>query len=241
MCTVVCRWDPADSHPVQLLAVRDERRTRAFDLPGRWWPEHPGLIGGRDRQAGGTWCASVVGTATTAVVLNRPERREAAAGAASRGVLPLLAATSGAHWIDEIDVTGMAGFNVVLAQPNRLHWWSFDGETRHDFALDPGVHVFKPNGLVATTDERLLGGRARLDDQPDAATDAGWGDWFAALTVAVPSEDGTGLLVRRRLDDGDHYESVFAQFIAARPGRLRLDYLADPASRGPWTTRLMTG
>jgi hypothetical protein len=241
MCTVVCRWDPADRHPVQLLALRDERRTRAFDPPGSWWPDQLGLVGGRDRQAGGTWCASAVATGTTAVVLNRPERRVAADGAPSRGILPLLAAAAGARWSDQVALDGMAGFNLVLAQPDRLLWWSFDGETMHDFALDPGVYLFKPHGLVPTViDEHLRGGRARLDDQPDASTDTVWGDWFAALRAATPSDDGTGLLVRRRLDDGDYYETVFAQFILARPGQLRLDYLSDPASLGRWTTQLVT-
>jgi hypothetical protein len=241
MCTVVCRWDPADRHPVQLLALRDERRTRAFDAPGSWWPEHPGLVGGRDRQAGGTWCASAIDTGTTAVVLNRPERRDAAEGAPSRGVLPLLAATSADRWIDRVTVDGMASFNLVLARPERLQWWSFDGASLTGHVLAPGSYVFKPAGLVPVVDdERLLVGRARLDVQPDASPDAVWGGWFAALQAGRPSDDGTGLLVRRQLDDGDYYETVFAQFIAAEPGRLRLDYLTDPARPGAWTTQIMT-
>jgi hypothetical protein len=241
MCTVVCRWEPADRHPVQLLALRDERRSRAFDPPDNWWPEQPGLIGGRDRQAGGTWCASAIATGTTAVVLNRPERRVAADGAPSRGVLPLLAATSGDHWVDEVAIDGMAGFNLVLAQADRLQWWSFDGLTLTVHSLEPGVYIFKPAGLVPTVvDEQLRDGRARVGDDPNASTAAAWGDWFTALRSARPSDDGTGLLVRRRLDDGDYYETVFAQFIAARPGQLRLDYLSDPAHDGQWTTQALT-
>ena len=53
----------------------------------------PDVIGGRDRTAGGTWCASRVDTGVTALVLNRGQKRLASPGAASRGILPLLAAS----------------------------------------------------------------------------------------------------------------------------------------------------
>ena len=69
MCTVVVRWSPGQ--PTQILALRDELTSRDFDDPGRWWPETPDVVGGRDRAAGGTWCASRVSTGTTALVLNR--------------------------------------------------------------------------------------------------------------------------------------------------------------------------
>jgi hypothetical protein len=237
VCTVVCRWQPADAYPVQLLAVRDERRSRAFDPPGPWWPDQPQVIGGRDRQAGGSWCTSDRATGTTGVVLNRPERREAAPGAPSRGVLPLLAVTHGARWLEHIELDGMAGFNLVLAEPAGLRWWSFDGERLTAFDLAPGTHQFKPNGIVSEPlDARLISGRARLAD-PDAPVGTAWADWLDALRATSPSADGTGLLVQRKLDDGDFYESVFAQFIAARPSSLRLDYLIAPLTSPDWLTR----
>src|SRR4051794_41760183 len=98
MCTVVCRWLPDE--PVQILAVRDELISRDFDLPDEWWPAQPGVIGGRDQQAGGSWCVSDLASGVTALVLNRIERRT---GAPSRGVLPFAA------------VSGRA------ARPDRLH------------------------------------------------------------------------------------------------------------------------
>ena len=70
MCTVVVRSAPNDAVPVQILALRDEFVSRSFDLPGMWWDEHPGVIGGRDQRAGGTWCVSHVPSGVTAVVLN---------------------------------------------------------------------------------------------------------------------------------------------------------------------------
>jgi hypothetical protein len=45
-------------------------------------------------------------------------------------------------------------------------------------------------------------------------------------------------VVRKQVGD-DSYETVFAQFIAAAPGTLRLDYLPYPATGATvgWTTQ----
>lgn len=237
MCTVVCRWQPDDAIAVQLLALRDEYRRRAFDPPDAWWPDTPTVIGGRDRQAGGTWCASDFATGITAVVLNRPERRTAAEGAPSRGVLPLLAVKWGPAWTEHIEVDQMASFNLVVVDARQLQWWSFDGENLQSFILEPGTYLFKPRGRITDdVDQRLLTGRAQLE-HPLAPTDAAWADWLAPLREAVPGPDGTGLLVDRVLDDGERYQTVFGQFVAVGGSTLRLDYTRDPAAGGPWTTR----
>src|SRR5438445_6510293 len=104
VCTVVVRWTARQ--PTRILALRDELTAREFDDPDRWWPDRPDVVGGRDRTAGGTWCANRIETGVTAMVLNRAPRRVAAAGAPSRGVLPLLAASHETSWIDHVDVAG---------------------------------------------------------------------------------------------------------------------------------------
>src|SRR3954464_10049375 len=57
VCTVLLRIDPAGAWPLLLLAVRDEYLGRAWDAPGRHWPDRDRLVGGRDRVSGGTWLA----------------------------------------------------------------------------------------------------------------------------------------------------------------------------------------
>jgi uncharacterized protein with NRDE domain len=51
MCTAIL--DLAPGAPALLAGVRDELIDRAWQPPGRYWPDHPGLIGGRDLQAAG--------------------------------------------------------------------------------------------------------------------------------------------------------------------------------------------
>jgi hypothetical protein len=122
---VVVRW--AGGTPTRVLALRDELTGRDFDVPGAWWPEFPDVIGGRDRTAGGTWCATRVPTGVTALVLNRPQKPDAEPGAPSRGILPLLGAAHEEAWLGHVQLDGMASFLLVLAAPDGLVTWDFDG------------------------------------------------------------------------------------------------------------------
>lgn len=73
----------------RVLAVRDEDPGRAWDAPGAWWPEYPGVIGVRDRRAGGAWLAMNPETGRLAVLLNRPPsdgQRHQSHGAPHSGV-----------------------------------------------------------------------------------------------------------------------------------------------------------
>ncbi|MCB9902432.1 MAG: NRDE family protein [Planctomycetes bacterium] len=54
MCFLVLHHRVHQAAPVVLLATRDERYDRAFDLPHRW-EDAPGVFAPRDREAGGTW------------------------------------------------------------------------------------------------------------------------------------------------------------------------------------------
>ncbi|WP_448639314.1 NRDE family protein [Geodermatophilus sp. URMC 63] len=224
MCTVVVRRSAGQ--PVRVLALRDELTTRAFDDPGRWWPGSPDVVAGRDRLAGGTWCASRVGTGATALVLNRPHRREAEPGAASRGVLPLLAVAHGTDWRSHVDLAGMAAFLLVLATPDRLVTWDFDGERLRETAHPEGTVMVTSGGPEDRKTERHLAG-FRTTDPPD-----GW----RRLVQDAPPRDDPGALVVRHEEDGRVFATVFGQLIEAEPGRLRLSWSREPWTARPWHT-----
>ena len=218
MCTVVVRR--SGDGPGEVLAVRDELTGREFDDPGRWWPELPSLVGGRDRVAGGTWCATDVGTGVTALVLNRYHERTAAPGAPSRGVLPLLGVEHGAAWVDHVALTGMAGFLLVLVEPGRLTSWEFDGERLTTTEHPEGTHVFTSGGSEDRKSE-VWHGTFAAAAFPDR--------WRDLVREQEPAPEPEALVVRRERE-GRVYGTVFAETIDARPGRLRLQY-----SRQPWT------
>lgn len=216
MCTVVVRWSPG--RPSQILALRDELTTRAFDDPGRWWPELPDVVGGRDSVAGGTWCASDVRTGATALVLNRPQKRVADAGAPSRGVLPLLAVAHENDWTAHVELAGMASFALVLVTPSTLRTWVYDGVELSVTDAEAGTHMVTSGGVEDGKAERFLPAFAETDDHA----------WRALIQRDAPSPDLTELVVRRERGDLV-YATVFGQLIESEPGRLHLDY-----SRTPW-------
>lgn len=139
MCTVVVQVPETSNGSVRLLAVRDEDPMRAWDPPGAWWPELPGVVGVRDRRAGGAWLATR--EARLSVLLNRAEAAHphlpAASGLLSRGALVL----------DEVTDVGMpdpprtASFNLVATRPGAATVTSWDGESLLQRKLQPGMHM----------------------------------------------------------------------------------------------------
>lgn len=224
MCSVVVRWSRGE--PVRILALRDELVGREFDDPRAWWPDFPGVVGGRDRTAGGTWCATRIDAGVTALVVNRPQKRDADPGAPSRGVLPLLAARYGADWLSHVDTSGMASFGLVLATPERLTTWDFDGTDVVVMEHAEGTTMITSGGEEDRRAARYL----------DSFTEADYPRGWCELVQAEPPSDVPGALVVRHEHEGRVFATVFGQLVEAEPGRLHLEYSRRPWAPEPWTT-----
>jgi hypothetical protein len=221
VCSVVVRW--VRGQPIRILALRDEIVGREFDDPGHWWSGAPTVVGGRDRAAGGTWCASRVDTGTTALVLNRPSKRVAGAGAPSRGVLPLLAVEHGMGWVEGLSLPGMASFALVLGGPDGLIVWDFDGARLTETAFPEGVSMVTSGGPEDSKADRYL----------RAFTEASFPNGWRELVQLRPPSDDPGALVVRREYHGSVFATVFGQLIEQEPGRLDMQFSREPW-RGPW-------
>jgi hypothetical protein len=206
---------------VRVLALRDEVEGRDFDDPGAWWPDQPDVVGGRDRVAGGSWAVTDARTGVSALVLNRPERRVAEPGAPSRGVLPLLAVKHELGWSAHLDVAGMASFTVVLASPQYLALWGFDGQELTSRDLGEGTHLITSGGAEDGKAQRYL----PVFEDGD--------DWIDIVRGVAPADDPASLVVRH--SDGDRvFATVFGQLITAAPGALDLAYSRTPWAPAPW-------
>jgi len=221
---VVCRWGAGE--PLRILAIRDELLTRPFDLPAAWWPEHPSVIGGRDRLAGGTWCVSDVAAGRSALVLNGLHRRE---GAPSRGQLPLAAIAAGESWAQDVDYRQMASFALVLAAQSGITTWSWDQVELSRVDLTPDQHVITTNG-VDPADPRTARFRPLFASRP----------WYDVVTSTAPSPEPSALVVRRDVE-GHSYGTVFGQLITASPHELRTSWSVTPWLAGTWTEQSWPG
>lgn len=99
-----------------IAANRDEMAARPWEPPAEYWP---GICGGRDTLAGGTWLA-MNRAGVVASVLNREGTLGPAPGKRSRGELPLLAlqhntALAAAAALTALDAGLYRSFNLVLA------------------------------------------------------------------------------------------------------------------------------
>ncbi|MDT0157972.1 NRDE family protein [Microbacterium sp. ARD32] len=186
MCTVVIDVSEAGA---RLLAVRDEDPSRPWDDLGAWWPnQHPGVVGIRDRRAGGAWLAIDPGTRRLAVLLNRADILDLPeADVLSRGSLALESVVGRSPRAP----LRMHGFNLLEVTPSAsrvLHW---DGATLRETPVPHGVHMIAHDDL---DDPRTARIGMWLPRFTAAATDAGdWAErWVALLAESArlsPADD----------------------------------------------------
>ncbi len=148
MCLITLAYRVHDSFPLVVAANRDEYYTR----PTRglhFWDDHPGLLAGRDLEAGGTWMGVTRG-GRFAAITNYRSTTPAPDPARSRGMLTLEFLAGEAAPLDYLqaicDQGGQyAGFNLLVGDRDGIYYLSnIEGQVR---ALTPGIHSIS-NGLL---------------------------------------------------------------------------------------------
>jgi len=140
MCLIVFTWRPGHPQPLLMAANRDEFYDRP-SLPLAEWPDVPGLIAGRDRQAGGTWLG-IGPQGRFAALTNIRDPRQPPRGR-SRGELPVqyLGGRLGpqAFLRDLAQRAGdYSGFNLLLGDPQQL--WLLNSRVGEPEQLTEGVY-----------------------------------------------------------------------------------------------------
>lgn len=243
MCTVLLRVDPDAPWPVLCGAIRDEFADRPWDPPGLHWDGlHAGLLGGRDRTAGGTWLAVDPSPARPALaaLLNGVRRPPPAHGSRpTRGTLALDVLATG-HVPDERDVVGYDGFHLLVATLAGVEVWSWDGEHLTHQQLPPGNHLVVNLGVDTDADPLVPHFRPLLEAMPaplltpGTPTKAAWEPWTDLLAGDGLELDDPRALVVRRAVEGRVYASTSASLVALSPHAVRYDFSRDPTDPAAW-------
>ncbi|MCU1229706.1 MAG: hypothetical protein JWO97_2590 [Acidobacteria bacterium] len=133
MCLIVIAHAVSDAAPLVIAANRDEAHDRP-SLAAAWWDDAPGVIGGRDLRAGGSWLAITRG-GRFAAVTNVRDGRAVAAGAPSRGALVrefVISHDAPLAYVERIAMHGgdYAGFHLIAGEAGRdiAHYTNDGGE-----------------------------------------------------------------------------------------------------------------
>jgi len=147
MCLLLLALNSVPGRPWLLLGNRDEFHARAT-APAAEWADHPGVFGGRDLVAGGSWLAvhrngrfAAVTNVRSGKRLPAPRSRGDLVGAYVAGTAPPVEyATAVAARREEY-----GPFNLVVGDASAA-WFvsSIDGRPR---ALARGVHAFSNGSL----------------------------------------------------------------------------------------------
>ena len=206
MCLIVFAWRPEHSTPLLLAANRDEFYARPT-LPLAAWEEAPGVLAGRDLEAGGTWLG--LGPEGRFAALTNIRDPGQPLGRRSRGDLVAQFLTSGMPMDDYLrEVRGRSaeysGFNLLIgtfaagARPRLAYLNSREGEI---VALPAGVYGLS-NAAIDTPWPKLRKAREGLAQALAEPQDAGLLGVLADPEPAADSElpeTGVGLATERLL------------------------------------------
>jgi uncharacterized protein with NRDE domain len=186
VCTVLLLLRPNDRWPLLIGANRDERRDRPFDPPGRYWPDAPGIVGGRDVLGGGSWFG-VNDDGVVATIVNGMQRLGPLAGKASRGELVVQVlrerdAAAAARVAGAIPADRYRGFTLLIADRRSAFAVTCDEHAVTVAQLAPGHHMVTPDGFDIPSSPRFAAYFEALRAASPPAPDAGdWSSWTDLL------------------------------------------------------------
>jgi uncharacterized protein with NRDE domain len=203
LCLIVLAWKARADLPLAVAANRDEWRERPTQA-AHWWPDHPGLLAGRDLEAGGTWMGITRG-GRFAAVTNFRDPSDKRSTARSRG--GLVSEFLLGHDTPESYLSRLApragdynGFNLIVGDGASLWYFgSREGEAR---VIEPGIHGLS-NHLLNEPWPKVVRGRAAMQEalregDPAPKLFAMLSDRGGAPDESLP-DTGVGIAWERRL------------------------------------------
>lgn len=174
MCLIVLAIDSHPRHRLVVAANRDEFYARPT-APAAWWSDAPGVLAGRDLQAGGTWMG-VTRAGRFAAITNYRETAPPRPDAPSRGALVagfLRGSMEARAYAGDVAVRGAAynGFNLLVGDEVGVFYVSNRAEGVHP--LQPGVYGLS-NALLDTPWPKVQRARAAMRSALSSPEADGW-------------------------------------------------------------------
>ena len=167
MCLILFAYRLTPGQPLIVAANRDEFYARP-SAAAHWWEDAPGLLAGRDLQAGGTWLG-VQANGRFAAVTNFTDPHRPLPPR-SRGALVtdfLRGAQTSADYVASIQGELYQGFNLLLWDGRTLACASNRGATK---TLEPGCYALT-NAELGARWPKAVDGVARLRQAAASGTD----------------------------------------------------------------------
>ena len=155
MCTVIILRRPGHKWPVLIAANRDEMADRSWSAPAEHWPDYPGIVGGYDHIANGSWLG-INPYGVSAAILNRygtlgpmPDKR-------SRGELVLEAldhadACMAAEALAALNGQAYRPFNMLIADNQDAYWIANRADSGVTVTpISDGLHMLTSHDLDDT-------------------------------------------------------------------------------------------
>lgn len=233
MCTVIVEVPASEGGKVRLLAVRDEDQHRLWDPPGEWWPnELPGVIGVRDRLAGGAWLAMRSETGKLSVILNRPETIESRPGTTeleSRGTIPL-ASVAGEPLPERPNTQS---FNLIEIEGASARLTQWDSVEVRRTEIPPGVHMIAHHELDDPNTTRIAAWLPEFRKLAGLPEDAWRDEWRAVLERSAElSWDDDRAIIRDNAAHGFPTQSQLVCLGEVRENSVELDWWIPERGRG---------
>jgi len=162
MCLILLVWQVHPEFPCVLAANRDELHERPT-RGASWWPDHAGVLAGRDLAAGGTWLGVTRG-GRFAALTNFRDPRVKRADAPSRGGLVTDVLDSNQSVGDCLSYLRTVGadynaFNMIFSDGKRLG--IFESVRREGRELGPGIFGLS-NHLLDTPWPKVQNAKSHL-------------------------------------------------------------------------------
>lgn len=227
MCTLIWLYRPDHPMPFVMAHHRDERRDRPWLSPSAHWSDYPGVIGGYDQTAGGSWM-SCHPQGRIAILLNRAGSLGPEPGKKTRGGLVLQAqrganaAEAARQLATDLIPDDYRPFNLVIADREGVYLLCHRAMDQPMIweQTRAGLHMISAHDLDdMTQSERLRVHLPRWQTlsspgKPchDWHQDPGWQAWVQAL--GSPDHQDYHPMAALSVNIAPHYGSLCASLLS---------------------------